>query len=294
MKKINGTWIEFHHLNKTEGKYFNETIHNYNSSDWRKVIEEMANKGMEYLVLMGSGNFEGDEYDGVFYKSDVFPFSPLCKNCEDPLGDLLTYADEFNMKVFVSVGFYHDWTKTLYNMTSDSVFEKSFTAIDEIHAKYGNHKSFYGWYFPDESEIRKYLDEEFISYVNKNTAKVKSLNENYKTLIAPYGTCMLVADDYYTSQLARLDVDFVAYQDEVGVKKADAEHTANYYKALKQAHYKAGKSKLWADVEVFTFEGDVYRSALIPAPLERVESQIKAIENYVDEILIYEYFVMQK
>jgi hypothetical protein len=42
-------------------------------------------------------------------------------------------------------------------------------------------------------------------------------------------------------------------------------------------------------MEVFEFEGDVYRSALIPAAMERVERQIESIAPYVDEILIYQY-----
>jgi hypothetical protein len=46
---------------------------------------------------------------------------------------------------------------------------------------------------------------------------------------------------------------------------------------------------LWADVEIFTFAGEVYRSALVPAPFARVEQQLTAISPFVDKILIYQY-----
>ncbi|MEG1743780.1 MAG: hypothetical protein RR246_06390, partial [Clostridia bacterium] len=58
---------------------------------------------------------------------------------------------------------------------------------------------------------------------------------------------------------------------------------------------KAAKSALWADIELFEFEEDVYRSALVPAKIERLEKQIEAISEYVDEILVYEYIgIMNK
>jgi len=89
-----------------------------------------------------------------------------------------------------------------------------------------------------------------------------------------------------------LDCDIIAYQDEVGVRKSTPEQTPAYFEALRKAHDKAGRAALWADMEVFEFEGDVYRSALIPASMERIERQIGSIAPYVDEILMYQYLGM--
>ena len=80
--------------------------------------------------------------------------------------------------------------------------------------------------------------------------------------------------------------------DEIGVRKSLPEATGAYYEALRKAHDKAGRSALWADMEVFEFEGDVYRSALYAAAMERIDRQIKSISPYVDEILIYQYLGM--
>ena len=115
------------------------------------------------------------------------------------------------------------------------------------------------------------------------------MGSHFKTLIGPYGTRDVIADDQYVRDLERLDIDFMAYQDEVGVQKTRLDESAGFYEALKRVHDKAGRAKLWADVEVFEFEGQVYHSALLPAPFERVQKQLEAVSPYVEEILIYEY-----
>ena len=42
-------------------------------------------------------------------------------------------------------------------------------------------------------------------------------------------------------------------------------------------------------MEIFEFEGEVYKSALIPASFERVRRQIEGISPFVDTILVYQY-----
>lgn len=288
IKRINGSWIEFHHLGIPEGKYFNPMTHNFSAKQWITKVREMHELKMKYLVIMETANFDGDKYEEVYYPSKIYKQSKEIK-CKNGIEVILNECDKLGMKVFISIGFYTNWWHASENMVNEETFKRAFAAIDEIHSLYKHHESFYGWYYPDESEISYHLSEDFINYCNRNSAKIHSLDKEYKTLIAPYGTCKLSADDEYVEQLTRLDVDFVAYQDEVGVKKTDEYHTENFFKALKKAHDKANRSKLWADVEVFTFEGQVYKSALLPANIERLERQLKAVSPYVEEILIFEY-----
>ena len=47
--------------------------------------------------------------------------------------------------------------------------------------------------------------------------------------------------------------------------------------------------KIWADMEVFQFEGPIYTSALLPAPFERIKAQLQGIQDFVDEVMIFEY-----
>ena len=76
------------------------------------------------------------------------------------------------------------------------------------------------------------------------------------------------------------------------MRKSLPTQTPAYYESLRKAHDKAGRAALWADMEIFEFEGEVYKSALIPAQMERIERQIQSIAPYVDEILMYQYLGM--
>ena len=72
-------------------------------------------------------------------------------------------------------------------------------------------------------------------------------------LIAPYGTKSVRADEEYVRKLEQLDIDIIAYQDEVGVKKTRAGYAGKYFEELCLAHKKAGRAKIWADMEIFGF-----------------------------------------
>lgn len=289
IRKINGSFIEFHHVNKKEGTLYNDAIHAFTEAQWREKIDEMHALGMRYVVILATASYgnEDDEnecyYDSAYYrKSDVV-------RCSDPIEAILDEADKLNMLVFLGVGFYSNYHRPWETMQREEAYVRAFRAIDELHAKYSSHVSLYGWYLSDECGINGYLEEFFITYVNRYDEKIKSLNPAYKLLIAPYGTKNIVADDTYISQLKRLHVDFIAYQDEVGVRKATPEQTKEYFRNLKAAHDAAGMSRLWADVETFSFADKVYQSSLLPAPIDRIREQLESVSPYVDEILIYEY-----
>ncbi len=96
-------------------------------------------------------------------------------------------------------------------------------------------------------------------------------------MIAPYVTRVAVPDEEYVHQLESLDVDIIAYQDEVGVRKSKVEETSAFYEGLRKAHDRARRGAVWADLEIFEFEGDVYKSALLPARFERNLRQMEAV-----------------
>ncbi|MBQ1996537.1 MAG: DUF4434 domain-containing protein [Clostridia bacterium] len=281
-RKIDGTFFEFRHHNTPEGKYWNPALEKFSGEDWRQKIREIAEIQMEYIVVMATAL-----YDKCYFKSKVFPFADM--PCSDPIEEILDEADKCNVKVFLGNGFYGDWTKAGYNIKSKEVIERSFRAMEELTALYGHHKSFYGWYFPDETCIILKFSKDFVKYVNLCTAECHKLTPQKKTLIATYGTNLALANGAYVKTLSELDVDFIAYQDEVGVKKTKVQRTEKIFERLKKAHDKAGRAQLWADIELFDFEGMVYKSALVPAKFERIEQQIKNAAPYCDKLLSYQY-----
>lgn len=281
-RKIDGTFFEFLHHNIPEGKYWNPALEKFTAENWRQKVREISTVGMEYIVVMATAL-----YDKCYFKSSVFPFAQI--PCTDPVEELLCEADKCGVKVFLGNGFYGDWRKASQNITSKEVIDRSFRAMEELTALYGHHKSFYGWYFPDETCIMLRYSKDFMKYVNLCSARCHQLTPDKRTLIAPYGTNLVWANNKFIRQLTELDVDFIAYQDEVGVKKTKVDRTKRLFEKLRIAHDKAGRSELWADIELFDFEGLVYKSALIPAPFERIKKQIENVAPYADKILGYQY-----
>lgn len=281
IKPIKGSWFEFQHHATVEGVDWNPGLALFTAEQWDAKIKEIAEAGLEYLVLMATAL-----YYRAFYNTGIYPRWRLA--CADPLEAVLSAADKYNIKFFVGAGFYGDWQSD--KVISDPIAtRKRLQSLGELVQIYGHHPSFYGWYWPDEAEILSYYSPEFLNYVNTLSHEARQLRPRAPIMIAPYGTRMAKPDDRYVRQLDTMDVDVVAYQDEVGVSKSRVSETAAFYEGLKRAHDRAQKAKLWADIEIFEFEGEVYKSALMPAPFERVLRQIEAVSPWVDKILVYQY-----
>lgn len=282
IKPIQGSWFEFRHHCEPEGKYWNDVCHAFTGAQWAAKIREMAEIGMEYVVLM-SVALKG----GAFYDTPLLPKRDLA--CDDPIEHCLRAADGCGIKFFIANDFFHDRADGDKHLLDPAVIRMRFQSMEELIARYGHHASFHGWYYPNEVCIHPHFDDDYIKYAQINSREARRLTPGKKVLIAPYGTRLLRADAEYVRQLANLDVDCVAYQDEVGVQKSRVDELEPFYEQLRLAHDRAGRSALWADVEIFEFEGEVYRSALLPAPFERVKKQLAAVSPYVDVTLVYQY-----
>lgn len=281
IKPISGSWFEFQHHATVEGVDWNPACANFTCDQWDLKIKEIVETGMEYLVLMATAL-----YYRSFYPTTIFPQWKLA--CDDPIEAVLSAADKYGLKFFIGGGFYGDWQDP--EIVVDPVAaKKRLQAIEEVARLYGHHKSFYGWYWPNEAFIDRYFSGQFISYVNTCSRLARQLTPRTRILIAPYGTRVAVPDDKYVRQLDSLDVDVIAYQDEVGVRKSTVEETSALYEGLRRAHDRTQRAAIWADLEIFEFEGAVYKSALLPAPFERILLQMEAVSPWVEKILVYQY-----
>ncbi len=284
MKPITGAWFEFKHHNLAEGQFYNGTLRSFTAEQWAAMVRDMRAMGMDTLVLTCSSLVYREESES-YAPVDVFP--PAAMACENPMDVMMDTAEETGMNVFLSAGFYGFWEDSVGNMKSREVEKRAFRACEEMYSRYADCPSFRGWYLPDETEAGPYFSPVFLDYVARYAAFFRQLDAEKPILIAPYGTNKIVPDDTFVRQLEGMDVDYIAYQDEVGVQKSRPEDTADYYRGLRQAHDRAGRSKLWADIEMFDFTGTVYHSALAPAPMERIAKQIAYVSPYVDKILCY-------
>lgn len=281
IQPIAGSWFEFQHQSTVEGVDWNPQCARFTARQWEAKIKEIAETGIKYLVLMATA-----AYYRAFYDTSIFAKWNLA--CPNPLDAVLSASDKYGIKFFIGGGFYGSWTSS--DLISDpATAKRRLQAIEELTNLYGHHPSFYGWYWPHEASINRYYSGEFIQYVNGCSRLVRQLTPKAQILIAPFGTRKAVPDDVYVRQLDAMDVDIVAYQDEVGVRKSKVTETAAFFEGLRKAHDRAQKAKIWADIELFDFQGDVYRSPLMPAPFSRVLRQMEAVSPWVDKILVYQY-----
>lgn len=285
--KIDGTWFEFFHHSQVEGQYWNPQCRGYTENDWRHVLRQIAEEGMEYIVLM-CGSLCYSDHAESYFPGGPYPF-PEEMVCKNPMEVLLDETTRLGLKVFMSCGFYGDWTKARDNMRDTAVRSRAFAAMEQLVRLYGAYPSFYGWYLPDEIGIDGHFPDFFIDYVNDYRAFIRRITPDKPLLIAPYGVARIHFDDAFVEQLRSMDCEFIAYQDGVGIRNGGVEEAGEAFRRLREAHDRAGRSKLWADMEVFRFEGAAYRSALIPAEPDRVRAQLVAVGPYVDKILVYQY-----
>jgi Domain of unknown function (DUF4434) len=281
IKPIKGSWISIWWDDRRHS-YWNEACLNYTAQQWELAVREVAELGMEYLVLLAIG-----KDSKAFYDTPLLP--KLKMACANPIEALLAAADKCGVRFFLSSDWFGPWD---YQCLQDLARVRArFQMMGEIARQYGHHRSFYGWYWPNEAALGPYFTAEFISYVNACTHEARQLMPRAKTLIAPYGTYQAVCDDRFVRQLEQLDVDIVAYQDEVGCLRMTPARSAVAFEKLRGAHDRVPQRSLWADVEVFAWEGPPNKpsSPLIPAPFSRVKQQLEAVSPFVDEILIYQY-----
>lgn len=288
IKPISGSWFEFNHPGGKEGVNWDGDLKKFTTNMWRDKVFEIRETGMEYLVLMNMA-VNGKAY----YDTALAPKIEMA--CDDPLEAVLSAADECGIRFFVSNGFWGDDLNAVKMMTDKDIARKRNRAMEEIWARYGHHKSFYGWYFANECWLDPYFGDFVAPYVNESSYVAKSLNPASVNLIAPYNIKRVKFDDTFIRQLENLNIDIIAYQDGVGVNSTKLEDSEHYFEQLYLAHQKASRSRIWADMELFSFEQTTHGS-LIPADFNgRILKQMEAISPYVDKILVYQYLgIMNK
>ncbi len=285
MKPITGTFFEFEHGGEPEAKYYNHVMRAFTEEQWRAQVRETAEIGIDTLIILATAMPNPTR---AYFPFDEMPYAEKIE-CKNALEAVMDEADKTGQDVFMAVGMYGT-TDTVGNTTDPVIIETAIRAMNRLYELYGHHKSFVGWYISDEWCIWDHFDERFISYINKISAHARTLGDNNKVILAPFGTYCLQADDVLAEQLTRLDCYAIAYQDEVGVQRMKMEELAWRFEKLAAAHEKAGRSKLWVDMEIFSFdEGNVYSSALCPAPWERIKAQLEASSPYVEKIVVYSY-----
>jgi hypothetical protein len=283
VQPITGTWINLAYKD-VRNKYTNpQHFDNMDPKLWTAKVRELANMGIEYLVFMEVAN-EGKAY----YPSKLMPWLYNDK-LQSPVDAILDEAAKHGMKVFMSTG----WAKDQDDNLLDPVIkERQLQIMEELASLYKNHKAFYGWYLPVEDCLCPIFAEHAVQSVNALTEKAHSLTPGKKTLISPYGIGLSEFDHPdFEKQMAKLKVDIIAYQDEVGCvrDKFTLPRLKKNWQRMRDIHNRLN-IEMWANCETFTWEEGTNdrQSALIPAAYSRLLSQqVAASVAGVDKIISF-------
>ena len=280
---VKGTWINLVYQD-VRNKYTNPVhIDNTNPELWRQKVKELSEMGIEYLVFMAVAN-EGK----AFYPSRLMPPAYNEEN-ESPVDAIMDEAADLGMKVFLSTG----WAKNQDdNLRDSAIKQRQKDIMKELAALYKDNAAFYGWYLPVEDCLCPILSENAVTAVNDLSTCATSLVTGKKIMISPYG---MVDSDFdnpaYARQLAKLKVDIIAYQDEVGCVREPfpLSRLRLNWKKLRAIHDRLDIA-LWANCETFTWEEATNdrASALIPAAYPRyLAQQVAASAAGVENIISF-------
>jgi hypothetical protein len=198
-------------------------------------------------------------------------------------------AAEHGMKVFMSTGWAKDQDD---NLRDPKIKGRQIEMMTELAELYGEHPAFYGWYLPVEDCFGPVLTDYAVDAVNALTARARELTPSARIMISPYGIFNSDFDDpRYEGQIARLTVDIIAYQDEIGCvrERYPLTRLRENWKKLRAIHDKTG-IEMWANCESFAWEKGTNdrSSALVPAPYSRfLSQQIAATAGGAEKIISF-------
>ena len=280
---ITGTFINLPYQD-VRNKYTNpEGIDGTDPQMWAAKVAEMKEMGMEYLIFMSVAN-----ECKAYYPSKLMGWH-YPEDRQSPVDAIMDEAAKHGMKVFMSTGWAKDQDD---NLRDPAIKGRQLEMMEELAGLYGEHPAFYGWYLPVEDCFGPVLTDYAVEAVNALTARARELTPAAKIMISPYGIfCSNFDDPRYEQQIARLTVDIIAYQDEIGCvrEKFPLVNLRENWKKLRAIHDKTG-IEMWANCETFAWEKGTNdrQSALIPAATPRLLSQmVAATEGGAEKIISF-------
>jgi hypothetical protein len=283
IQPIKGTFINLAYQD-VRNKYMDPQYFDNTDPDmWKAKVRELHDMGIEYLVFMAIAN-EGQSY----YPSKIMPWV-YDKKRESPVDAIMDEADHLKMKVFMSIGWAQNQDDDL---RKPEIKQRQLDIMKEVASIYGHRPSFYGWYLPVEDCLCPAFADHAVTAVNELSQRARALTPAKKIMISPYGIYESAFEDpAFEKQLAKLKVDIIAYQDEVGCVREPfpISNLKKHWKLLRDIHQRL-HIELWANCESFTWEGATNdrTSALIPAAFPRLLSQLAiASQAPVDNIISF-------
>jgi hypothetical protein len=270
---------------------------------WKKELEAMKRAGNDTIIIQR-------------LEADGESFMPDCHDREavDPTETILDYADDHEMQVFIGL-WSSIWPEPkvitadadLLNITRG----ENIRVANAAWSRYGKHKSFTGWYIPQEIwniNWQKEENERIRAFYRVVSDHCKGISNNKPVAISPFFSPFGNANEeavtaVYTTflmgdeKVQGAGIDIVMVQDGVGARCRNAPSDIfgsiqPYFRAFLNATREASKVKkvaLWGDIESFkTVQGGCIDNSKTPfkgapADFSRLQIQLEAASFDFDE-----------
>ncbi|MCQ2158282.1 MAG: DUF4434 domain-containing protein [Bacteroidales bacterium] len=267
---VTGTFINLAWQDE-RNNYMNFQDENVNTDPemWADKMRALHEIGVDYIM-----------FDQVANERKAYYPSPSMEHHypegrKSPVDAIMDTCDELGMHVFLSSG----WAVSQYDNVGDSsVVARQCEIMQELADLYGDRPSFCGWYLPMEDCLSPYLPDRSVDGINKLTATAYAVTPGKLTMVAPWGIYGAQLDNpKFKENLSRINVDIIAYQDEVGCvrDRFPMIRVRRNFRKLEKIH-KDLKLEYWINIENFTWDRGTnnHYSSLIPAEFGRYLAQI--------------------
>lgn len=267
---VTGTWINLAWQDERNNYMnFQDEFINTDPEMWTDKMIALHEIGVDWIMFDQVANFRKS-----YYPSELMPHH-YPEGRKDPVTAIMDACDSLGMHVFLSCG----WAVSQSDVVSDSaVVSRQCEIMSELAALYGDRPSFEGWYLPMEDNLAPYLPDRSIEGINRLTARAYEVTPGKLTMVAPYGIFGANLDNpKFAENLAAINVDIIAYQDEIGCVRDVFPMAAmkRHFRKLGKIHENL-KLEYWVNIENFTWDRGTnnHFSSLIPAEFGRYLEQI--------------------
>jgi hypothetical protein len=261
-----------------------------NERAWRQELNAMHRAGMRFIILQ-------------HLISEQTRYIPDTPDKPDPTRIILDYADSHEMKVFVGLATECQWFRVRqWKDYLGPAAAANIRLADQVWARYGTHRSFAGWYLPQELWDGPFTQEQ----IGQVRRFYRSLADHCRSLatdarrpvaIAPFYKGTIPPEEVetlYADLLRDSGIDILMMQDGVGAKGWDQEiekRVVPYYKAFERA-CRTNQVEFWADIECFRLVGKSSSGTkqLAPADAPRLGWQLLAAAPFVRRCVTFDAF----
>ncbi len=266
---LRGTFLQ---LTRAHGTWTDEA--------WRSLFGDLRRLGALDVVVQWT----------VYDDTAFYPTARYVPVAHPPLEPILTLADELGMTV--TVGLAHDpafWSKVnrapaLVEPYLRTLQVRSEAVAGELVPLVTRHPSFRGWYITEEIEDGSWKDARaraaLFESLRRLAGALRAMTPGAKIAISGFSnaeTHPTTFGEFWTSLLRTAPIDVLMFQDGIGTKKQALSFLPLYLAAARDATTVNGRD-LQVIVEIFQQTGD--GGTFVPAPLPRIERQLKLARRY--------------